>query len=404
MIDTQFEKDMSPSRLVALLKEQNDIKRDYIIAGRNITCTDGRLGFRLPGLASDLGGIPGISFSGADDTASLKLSETASRHLAEKLGIPWQYFERIAAERHMPLFDKSLEHFLHGELSDKCYMLRCFAGSSGQPEVLRAFLSDRYKPIDNLDVLMAAVEAVKGTGVEVKFDASDVSGRGMYLRVVAPGVESQSHQLLEDYRFTADRRGSSNYNGDGICAGFVLRNSEVGHAAFSIAPRLVVGACANGMIHTKESLRVQHLGGQLEEGIEWTDETRRKNTALIIAQVRDAVRTFLSPRYLGKMVATLEQAKATRIDHAQYAVKNAGLWLGATEEKKAEILDFFIRGGDTTAFGLMQAVTYASHNADPETRWDFERSAFQLADRAVISRLDVGKELKSKELPAFSMA
>lgn len=50
----------------------------------------------------------------------------------------------------------------------------------------RAFLSDRYSVIDNLDVLTATLDGVRQAGVDVSIDRCDLTDRRMYVRIIAP--------------------------------------------------------------------------------------------------------------------------------------------------------------------------------------------------------------------------
>ena len=60
----------------------------------------------------------------------------------------------------------------------------------------RAFLSDSYKVIDNLDALMATLDGIRQAGTEVVFDGLDLTERRLYARVVAPGVGAIAPALL----------------------------------------------------------------------------------------------------------------------------------------------------------------------------------------------------------------
>jgi hypothetical protein len=82
-------------------------------------------------------------------------TEVCDQGLADKLGIPGAYLRRLCAE-HPALYDANDNGWL--ERSGKRYLIRALRGDSGGA-VARAFLSDGYKIIDNLDVLMAALTA-----------------------------------------------------------------------------------------------------------------------------------------------------------------------------------------------------------------------------------------------------
>lgn len=102
-------------------------------------------------------------------------------HIAEKLNVPLAYLRRLRAER-VDLYDATVNGFLHGgewtepttaEGVDKhhiipadarSFMLRMFRGEFGDnagPGVARALLSDRFRIVDNFDVLTAALEGAR---------------------------------------------------------------------------------------------------------------------------------------------------------------------------------------------------------------------------------------------------
>jgi hypothetical protein len=65
---------------------------------------------------------------------------------------------------------------------------------------VRAFLSDGYKIIDNLDVLLAVLDGVRQAGAPVQVDGCDLTERRMYVRVVCEQVRVLAPALLAGYR------------------------------------------------------------------------------------------------------------------------------------------------------------------------------------------------------------
>lgn len=91
----------------------------------------------------------------------------------------------------------------------RSFLVRCFRpDDEGSEGVARAFLSDRYRPVDNLDVLTAALEGVKATGVNIEVAGCDLTDRRMYVRITAPEVQALAPTLLAGYRspFSGRRR------------------------------------------------------------------------------------------------------------------------------------------------------------------------------------------------------
>ena len=157
-------------------------------------------------------------------------------------------------------------------------------------------------------------------------------------------------------------------------AGFVVSNSEVGNGAFTITPRLVVEVCSNGMTITKDALREVHLGSRLDEGvIRWSDDTARKNLDLVTAQARDAVATFLDVDYVRGALDGLREQAGVPVTAPQATVERVGKSLRFSQDTIDGVLDHFIRGGQLTAGGVMQAVTsYAQTLDDADEAYEME--------------------------------
>lgn len=271
--------------------------------------------------------------------------------LAEKLGIPTAYLRRMRND-HVALYDANANGWL--ERDGRKFLVRAFRGEGAG--VARAFLSDGYKIVDNFDVLTAALTGIKEAGVKVDISKCDLTDRRMYVKVNAPEVMAMATDLLKNYRspFTGEQGKDNPW----VSAGFNIRNSEVGNGAFTITPEITVLVCTNGMTMTKDAYRSVHLGAKLNEGVvRWSDATQQKNLELVTSMTADAVRTFLDADYVTAKIAELEQTASAPVEDAAATIKHVSNKLSFSEEASKGILDFFIKGADTTAGGVMHAVT-----------------------------------------------
>ncbi|MFE7961230.1 hypothetical protein [Streptomyces sp. NPDC057413] len=143
-----------------------------------------------------------------------------------------------------------------------------------------------------------------------------------------------------------------------ISAGFVITNSEVGSGAYTITPRAVIQVCRNGLTETKDVMRAVHLGGKHDEGVvSWSGQTQRKTLELITSKTADAVRTFLSREYVEAKVRRVEAAAGKALAEPTKTIEHVAKSLSIGTEAKDMILSHFIRGGQMTAGGVMNAVT-----------------------------------------------
>ncbi len=304
---------------------------------------------------------PELGPDGVTMTAGSYLpTEVCDRGIADKLGIPAAYLRRMR-EQAPGLYDANVNGWL--ERDDRRFLIRCLRADGGGGAA-RAFLSDGYKFIDNLDVLMAALDGVRQSGRPVEVDGCDLTGRRMYVRVVCETVQALAPALLGDYRspFTG-ARGADN---PVVFAGFVISNSETGCGAFTLTPRLVVQVCRNGMTITRDAIRAVHLGERLGEGVvTWSGNTQDKSLALITAKTTDAVAAFLDPGYVQAAVRQVERDAGHELAGPPEAVRTVSPRLRFTDAQQNDVLAHFIRGGDITAGGMLHAVTSVAPTTAP---------------------------------------
>lgn len=417
------------SDLAALLQEQQVRKIDTIVPASQLRSEDGVLVVR--------GAEAQLSDEGVTQVDGRYLpTRICDEGVAEKLGVPLSYIRRLREQR-PDLYDANVNGWLHGtvkpntptpdvmagyslgDLKDgatvavaadpRSFLLRGFRGDEdGGVGIARALLSDKYARMDNLDVLMAALDGVKAAGVEVDIESCDLTERNMRVRVVCPQVTALAPVLLDGYRspfrdpaveaqrnhgWTLEQgRAAAAREGQGyepgtepvVWAGFIIGNSETGGGAFSLTPSASIRICKNGLTFTAEAIRAVHVGGKLDAGeVKWTDDTQRKAVALITAKTRDAVATFLSSDYLAKKIAEIEVKAGAPVTRAAETIEKLGKALTYDEATIGGILDHFTRGGQMTAGGVLNAITsYAQVVDDADKAAEIEASALKALDFA----------------------
>jgi hypothetical protein len=248
----------------------------------------------------------------------------------------------------------------------------------------RAMLSDRYAIVDNKPALLAVLTALHDAGLAGDADVSaDLTDARMRVRVSVPAISYVAAEFLKDYRSPYSYAGT--VDEPLVFAGFELSNSETGGGAFQITPRMVIKVCNNGLCITKDVMRSVHLGGKLDTGtIAWSADTQRKALELVASKTHDAVKTFLSADYVEQSIRSLEQAAATPLPEPAATIEVVAKQQGWSDVDTASILSLFIKGGQVTAGGVLQAVTaHAQQVADPERAAEFEMSAVDVMHAAV---------------------
>lgn len=342
--------------LINSLEARKARKIDYIVpAGKLIWMNDGDF----------------IVQHDAENEAFYNPTDLFETQIAEKLGIPMHYFRKMKQNVPQLLTDNVNQWLGHYDKSK--YLVRGFTNDGTNLNTGRAFLSNSYNIIDDYEVLLAALEAIKDTGVNVKIDRADVTDNRLYLHVTCPEVEINAEAFLKEYLKENDAAGN------GIISGFTISNSEVGKGAFEIRPRAVICKCNNGLIVKDDRFRRVHLGSKLDAGeVLWSDRTQRKNRELIISQVTDAVKTYLSADHLGVMVQKLADLHDIKLEHPVDAVQNVCKALSIEESHKMEILQYFLGDGMKSAAGLYNAVTRQTQLMDADSQHEIEGQALEL--------------------------
>jgi hypothetical protein len=396
------------STLADMLRNQQVRKIDVVAPATSIVAKDGMIVVKgtEPILDSD-----GVTMGDGVYQPTAVFDEG----VAEKLGIPVAYLRKMRVER-PDLYDANVNGWLHGrkplmrgtsfdkaeviregvEPDGRSFLFRGFKGEDGETGIGRALLSNSYKIVDNLDVLTAALTGIRQAGVDASVVQCDLSDRRMYVKIAAPGVMAYAPELLAGYRnplggdqsaaAEARWRQHSGYapgEEPVVFAGFVIANSEVGNGAFSITPQITVKVCKNGLTISKDVLRAVHLGGKQDDGVvRWSDETQRLTVELVTSKTADAVKTFLDVDYVKAVVASLTETASKPVDPLT-TVQAVGKRLQFDKATTDGILDHFIRGGQITAGGVMQAVTsYAQTVDSPDAAFDLEAAAVRAMEVA----------------------
>lgn len=304
----------------------------------------------------------GLGNSTRYSATSFTPTEIFKRQIGEKLGIPAKYFEKMETEA-PDLLTTNINRWLSSDDASN-YLVRTFISPGAS--IARAFLSDRYRPIDNIDVLFNVLESVAKSGAEVEVKDCKLSETSMYVKVIAPGISCD----VKDFDGTLPDLGRGHRRptpdeGAWITTGFIFRNSELGCGKFAISPLAFKLACTNFLIQKEQEIEQVHLGGKLVEGlIQWSEATRNKSLELLMAQTRDAIGTFLSPAFLGKVAAKVAKAEGIVLKNPTATIENVTKAFRLTEDQQANILDYFIKEKRNTLGAVSDAVTFYAHEQD----------------------------------------
>ena len=356
--------------MVATLRDQHSRAIDVIATAPTMHADGGQL--ILPRTT------PVLSATGVTvNPGTFTLSSTALAGVSEKLGIPTPYLRRLAAEN-VPLMDDNINSWLQRD--DRRFLVRCLRHTRDSGDgTARAFLSDRYLRIDNLDVLMAAIKGIEKAGVGVQISSCDLTDQRMYVRFVAPEIRVAAPLLLRNYR--SPFNGLSGRDLPFVSGGFLLTNSETGCGKYTLAPWLRVEVCTNGQTVERGTVGRNHRGARITDDdglVDPSAETIRKMLELITSQTVDTIRSYLNVDFVARAVHDLEQAAGVAVRKPEETIKIVSKELNYTQEQQDAILAHFIVGADLSAGGIMQAVTSVARSIhDADTGYRMETTASQ---------------------------
>jgi hypothetical protein len=250
----------------------------------------------------------------------------AHGQLADKLGIPRKYYERMKTKGKSELLAENINAWL-GERERR--LIRILDGK------IRAILSDRYRMMDNYDLLFLALDEFRRKET-VEIYRADLTETMLYLKAI-------------DRTLTASIKAD-----DIVLGGIILRNSEVGASAFRVEPFILRKVCENGLI-LEHSLKKVHLGRQQETGeIDWSDETRMLEDKAFWSKVRDVIKATFDGRIFESWIKRLRESVWVGIEKPVKVVEKIAESLEFSEEKKNQLLMYF---SEHTKYDLVNAVS-----------------------------------------------
>jgi hypothetical protein len=277
------------------------------------------------------------------------VGETAHDQLANRLGIPRKYYDRMRADA-PELLRTNANHWMHNEKEKR--MVRTLDGN------MRAFLSSRYRPLDNFDLAETVLPVLIGTGCRI--ESSALTEKRLYIKAV---TEKITYEVAK---------------GDIVQAGIVVSNSEIGLGSVKVEPLIFRLVCTNGMIANDYSLQKYHVGRNVEIDLAeefFRDSTRRADDKAFWMKVRDVVNGAFNKDVFAKIVNRMQGSiDAEIVGDPEQAVVVVQEKYGLNDDERSGILRHLIKGGQLNQYGLINAITRASQDvADYDRATDLER-------------------------------
>jgi len=313
------------------LERQQESKRDFIADTRALEMSNDGI---------ELGGLNGYNCG---------ISPLAHEQIGQRLGIPKKYYDKMKDES-PDLLARNVNHWFRNTPERR--MVRTM------DDRVRAFLSERYRPLDNLDMAEVVLPAI--VGMECRIVSAELTDKRLYIKAVTQRIEAEVRP------------------GDVVQAGIVVSNSEVGCGSVKVEPLIYRLVCSNGMIVPDYSLKKYHVGrGYGGEDVQefYRDETRMADDKAFWMKVRDVVAGSLSQEIFTRIVNGMREAAGREITADPLkVVEMTRTRFGLTDNEKGQVLRHLITSGDLTVYGLSGAITRTSHDIpDYERATELER-------------------------------
>lgn len=309
---------------------------------------------------TDENGGTRLTVEEAAGPGSYGITPLARRQLADKLNIPYAYFERMR-EQQPALLDRNVNTWLQSDGDTR--MLRTLDGD------VRAVLSDRYRRLDNYDLADSVLPILQQLP-DVLFESVELTETRMYLKCVTPRVFVELAP------------------GDVVQAGVAISNSEVGQGTLSVQPLLYRLVCRNGLIAADRTLRKTHVGRSLateDEGVVvYQDDTLRADDKAFFLKVRDVVQAAVSEATFRQTAAKLQKTMGIRLTGDPVkSVEVLAQRYALNDAERTGVLRHLIAHGELSGYGLVNAVTHYSQEIDDYDRaTDFEALGGRLIELA----------------------
>jgi len=350
------------TELAMELDRQRNAKRDFLLDTRNLI------------MDTTEGGQHTLTMQNPQQHQStiLGINDIAHRQIGSTLGIPAKYYDKMRAENPDLLTANVNGWFQH---DPQTRMVRTLDGTA------RAFLSDRYRRIDNYEIAEAVLPII-GQIKDARIESCEVTDQRMYLKVVNPRLQTEVTP------------------GDIVQSGILITNSEVGMGSMAIQPLVYRLVCTNGMVVNDAATRRYHIGrgnAAAEDYTLYSSETLAADDRALMMKIQDTVKAAVDQTRFEKVISMMQQAKEAKITTTDIPqmVELAATDYGLSKKETTGVLDHLIRDGEFSLYGLANAVTRAAQDVESYDRsTDMESIGYSILgmSRAQWNRLNTPKE------------
>lgn len=360
--------ELSLQELAAELQRRSTAKKDYIAPQGQLAAkvVDGDV--VVDGLSTDM-----------------PLTDHAHGQLSSALSIPKPYYDRMRAAE-PKLLAANINTWLHADNDTTNRALRTADGESTAPrdrklmvrtldDKVRAFLSPRYRPLDNDDLAGPVLQTL--IRLDAKVMSAALTEQRMYIKAILPQFSDELPAGLEwgvgHHIFAANETRR-------VVAAIVVQNSDVGASSLRIEPSVYTALCTNLAILKEAAMRKYHVGRVNSADVDYSllrDDTRRATDQAFFLTVRDTLEHALTAERFAAAVEQIRTAGNRTIESTDLpkVVEVTAKRLALPDATQNDILSWLAKGGQINQYGLSSAITRAAQDVDSyELATDMERA------------------------------
>ena len=304
-----------------------------------------------------------IEQRGGEPTKIFDINDVAFTQIAGHAEIDARTARRLQAE-YSQEFDALINAIWQKKPAVR--MLRTHAvetGAAVSNGLLRAFVSDKFKTFDNINLLQSALPQLMDNPALFQVVNADITDKRLYLRLRS-----------------LNQTGTGANVGDLMANGIGLQNSEVGAGSVSVYQIAWTLACLNGM-QTQNKTRSSHITSARDTD-DWgllSDAAKDADNHALELKIRDLVGVYSSRDAFDQVIEQMEQAAADVIDGVAVekttVVENLGKVMQLTKKETSSVLDGLLdtigqsgyeQGKPISRATLVNAVTAVANKADAD--------------------------------------
>ena len=338
--------------LAAELKRQHDNKRDFIVNTHNLQ------------MQTNSKGESKLTFNLNNKPITFGVNDNAHQKIAVKLNIPIRYYQKMQIESPQ-LLDQSVNDSFKKLAENR--MIRTLDGTA------RAFLSDRYRRIDNLELCAAIYPFIESTKF-LSVESAEVTDSHLYLKVINKRIKAEISK------------------GNIIQAGFVISNSEVGEGCLKVEPLIFNTFSKNALIFKDCLHKTNHIGRQFKSSstaYEIPTDDRNYNANIFTKLQKDIQAAISDFETFDTIVQLLKQSKQIPLQKdIVKAVESLANDFELSPNERGDILRQLLISEDHSRYGLIQAISAASKISNSyERATDLEHISGELLTLSVPTQI-----------------